>query len=98
MRSYLVVQTLDIIFCVVIPSPHLLVLATSERFLPAGGTFRAILANESHWLQPVLVLSVHWWPAPTGVGRVLDAQGTSQYTCMDGWVAARAAGDCSLSS
>jgi hypothetical protein len=54
-----------------IPSPHLLVLATSERFLSAGGTFRAILASESHWLQPVLVLSVHWWPAPAGVGRVL---------------------------
>ena len=40
-----------------IHSPHLLVLATSEQFLPAGGTFRAILASESHWLQPVLVLS-----------------------------------------
>jgi hypothetical protein len=39
-----------------IPSPHLLVLATSERFLPAWGTFRAILPSESHWLQPVLVL------------------------------------------
>jgi hypothetical protein len=34
-------------------------LATSERFLPAGGTFRVILASKSHWLQPVLVLSVH---------------------------------------
>jgi hypothetical protein len=40
-------------------SPHLLVWATSERFLPAEGTFRVILASESHWLQPVLVLSVH---------------------------------------
>jgi hypothetical protein len=29
-------------------SPHLLVLATSERFLPAGGTYRVILASESH--------------------------------------------------
>jgi len=47
------------------------VLATSERFLPVGGTFKEILASESHWLQPGLVLSVHWWPAPTGVGRVL---------------------------
>jgi hypothetical protein len=54
-----------------IPSPHLLVLATNERFLPAGGIFRAILASESHWLQPVLVLTVHWWPTPAGVGRVL---------------------------
>jgi len=34
------------------------------------GGFRAILASESHWLQRVLVLSVHWWPAPAGVGRV----------------------------
>jgi hypothetical protein len=53
-----------------LPSPHLLVLATSEQFLPVGGTFRVILASESHWLQPVLVLSVHWWLTPTGVGRV----------------------------
>jgi len=55
-----------------IHSPHLLVCATNERFPPAGGTFRAILASESHWLQPVLVLSIHWWPAPAGVGNVLD--------------------------
>jgi hypothetical protein len=53
-----------------IPSPHLLVLATSERFLPAWGTFRVNLASESHWLQLVLVLYVHWWLAPAGVGRV----------------------------
>jgi hypothetical protein len=52
-------------------SPHLLVLTTSERFLSAGGTFRANLASESHWLQPVLVHSVYWWLAPAGVGRVL---------------------------
>ena len=31
-----------------IPSAHLLVLATSERFLSVGSTFRAILASESH--------------------------------------------------
>ena len=53
-----------------LPSPHL---ATSERFLLARGTFRAILASESHWLQPVLVLSVHWWTTPVGVGRVFNA-------------------------
>jgi hypothetical protein len=52
----------------------MLVRATNERFLPAWGTFRAILASESHWLQPELVLSVHWWPAPAGVGSVLYAQ------------------------
>ena len=54
-----------------IHSPHLLVRVTSERFLPAGGTFRAILASESHWLQPVLVLSIHWWPTPINVGGLL---------------------------
>jgi hypothetical protein len=32
-----------------IHSPHLLVRATSERFLPAWGTFKASLASESHW-------------------------------------------------
>ena len=36
------------------------------------GTFKAILASESHWLQPMLVLSVHSWPPLAGVGRVLD--------------------------
>jgi len=43
-----------------IHSPHLLVRATNERFLSSGDTFRASLASESHWLQPVMVLSVHW--------------------------------------
>jgi hypothetical protein len=35
------------------------------------GTFTVILASESHRLQPVLVLSVRWWPTPAGVGRIL---------------------------
>ena len=52
----------------------MLVLATNERFLPTGGTFEAILASESHWLQPILVLSVHWWPTRAGLGRVLDSK------------------------
>jgi hypothetical protein len=39
--------------------PHLLVQATNERFLPARGTFKVGLASESHWLQQVLVLTVH---------------------------------------
>jgi hypothetical protein len=43
-----------------IAHPHLLVQATSERFLPAWGTFRVGLASESHWLQPVLILTIHW--------------------------------------
>ena len=51
-----------------IAHPHLLMRATSERFLPAGATFRVGLASENHWLQQVLVLTVHWWPAPVSVG------------------------------
>ena len=54
-----------------IAHPHLLVRATSKRFLQARATFRSVLASESHWLQPVLVLTVHWWPAPVSVGGLL---------------------------
>jgi hypothetical protein len=54
-----------------IPSPHLPVLVTSERFLLAWGIFRAILASESHWLPPMLILFVYWSLAPAGVGSVL---------------------------
>ena len=57
----------------IIPSPHLLVLATNERFPPARGTFIKSYFSQwepPEWLQPVLVLSVHWWPAWAGVGRV----------------------------
>ena len=42
-----------------------------ERFLPTRGTFRAISATKSLRLQPMLVVSVHRWPTPTGVGRVI---------------------------
>ena len=48
----------------------MLVLATSERFLPTGDTIKTILASESHWLQPMLVLPVQWWPTPASVWRV----------------------------
>ena len=54
-----------------IAHPHLLVRATSERFPPARATFRSVLASESHWLQPLLVLTVRWWPAPISVGGLL---------------------------
>ena len=54
-----------------ITHPHLLVRGTGERFLPAGGTFGVRLASESHWLQPILVLTVHWWPTPVCVGELL---------------------------
>ena len=42
-------------------------LAINEQFLPAGATFKISLANENHWLQPMLVLTVHWWPTPVSV-------------------------------
>ena len=37
---------------------HLLVRAINERFVPARVTFRSVLASESHWLQPMLVLTL----------------------------------------
>ena len=33
-------------------------------------------ASESHWLQLVLVLTVHWWPTPVSVGGLLVNQWT----------------------
>jgi hypothetical protein len=33
--------------------------ATSEQLLPASPTFEVSLASESHWMQLVLVLTVH---------------------------------------
>ena len=35
-------------------------------------TFRTDLANESHWLQPVLVLTIRWWSALVSVGGLLE--------------------------
>jgi hypothetical protein len=43
-----------------IAHPQLLVLATNEQFLSAGAASRIGLASENHWLQLVLVLTVHW--------------------------------------
>ena len=40
------------------PPTHILVWATIERFLPIGATFRVASANEPHWLQLLLVLTV----------------------------------------
>ena len=45
--------------------------ATGEQFLPAGVTSRVDLASESRWLEPMLVLTVHSWPAPVTVGGLL---------------------------
>ena len=56
-----------IVLCCFIAHPHLLVLVTNERFLPAGATFGIGLASENHWL----VLTIHWWPTPVSVGGLL---------------------------
>ena len=57
-----------------IAHPHKLVRATNEQFPPAGTTFRVDLASESHWLQPVLVFTVHWWPTLVSVGGLLPTR------------------------
>ena len=54
-----------------IARPHLLVRTTSERFPPAKATFRSVLASESHWLQPLLVLTVRWWTGTSKCGRAI---------------------------
>ena len=46
-------------------------LTISKRILPARAIFRVGSATESYWLQRMLVLTVHWWPAPVCVGGLL---------------------------
>ena len=36
-----------------------------------AATFSPTSAIECHWLQPMMVLTVHWWPAPVCVGGLL---------------------------
>ena len=60
-----------IVSSLLIAHPHILVQATSEQFLPAGVTFSTGSTRESHYLQLVLVLTVHCWPAPVCVGGLL---------------------------
>jgi hypothetical protein len=57
--------------CSYSPPTHLLVRATNEWFLPAWSTFRHGLASESHWLKPMLILTVHWWSTPVSVGGLI---------------------------
>ena len=57
--------------CELIAHPHLLMQASSDWFLPARTTFRSVLARESHRLQPLLVLTVRWWPTLVSVGGLL---------------------------
>ena len=54
----------------IIAHPHLLVRTISERFLLAWAIFGVGLTNESHWLQPMLVLTIHRWLAPVSVDRL----------------------------
>ena len=49
-----------------------MVQATSERFPLARATFRSVLASESHWLQPLLVLTIHWWPGTSKCGWAIS--------------------------
>jgi hypothetical protein len=67
--------------CSLIAHTHVLVRATNERFLPVGGNFRVGLASESHWLQPVLVLTIHWWPTPINVGELYHYLCGSMQNC-----------------
>ena len=69
----------------IIHSTHLMVHATNERSLSTRGTFRTSLTSESHWLQLVLVLFVHWWSTPISVGGlwVVSSQNTIKNRCCD---------------
>ena len=58
----------------------LLVWATSERFPPARATFRSVLANKSQQLQPLLVLTVRWWPGTSKYGwAIRDGRGVGLF-------------------
>ena len=64
----------------IIANPHLLVRATSERFPPARATFRSVLANKSQQLQPLLVLTVRWWPGTSKYGwAIRDGRGVGLF-------------------
>ena len=51
--------------------------ATNERFLQAGTTFRVSSASERHWLQPMLVLTVHWWDRTSMFGWAISHRSTT---------------------
>ena len=58
----------------IIARPHFLVRATINWFPPARATFRSVLSNERQWLQPLLVLTVRWWPDTSKCGRAINQQ------------------------
>ena len=53
-----------------IPSPHMLVLATNERRVPSLGCNQWVSLVKIAPKVPLLVGIVHWWPALARVGRV----------------------------
>ena len=69
-------------WCLLIAHPHLLVRATIEQFPPSRATFRSVLANESQWLQPLLVLTVRWWPDTSKCGRAITLTHWDCITCF----------------
>ena len=48
-----------------------MVRATVNDSYHRGATFKVSSSSESHWLQPMLVFTVRWWPAPICVGGLL---------------------------
>ena len=64
-----------------VANPHILVQATSERYLPTWATFRVGLASESHRWQLVLVLTIHWWPALVCVGWAIRISHLLCHSC-----------------
>ena len=51
-------------------SPPTFTGAGYHQTIPTGkGHFRSVLASESHWLQPLLVLIVRWWSGTSKCGR-----------------------------
>ena len=62
--------------------PHLLVLATSERFLPTWHTCKAIFSQWEPLVATMLVLSVHWWPNTNRCGEgISDIVGVEITEC-----------------
>ena len=57
--------------------------AASGWFLPAWVTFIVGLDSESHWLQLLLVLTVHWWPKPVSAGGLWGPRTMDEWTNFD---------------
>ena len=51
-----------------IAHPHFTGAGYQRTISPTRANFRTGLVSESHWLQPLLVLTVHWWPGTSKCG------------------------------